>query len=506
MADKGCFSRDRYTVGWLCALPVEFAAAKVMLDEVHEDCIAEPETDSTYQLGRIGEHNIVIACLPESQIGTSSAAAVANWMKLTFTSIRVRLMVGIGGGVPSTAADIRLGDVVISRPENSYGGVVQHDFGKLTSSGFRRTGFLNAPPKILLNAVASLKVKHMLGDQQFPEFISKFNCLPEFRRKNAGRDVLFDSNYDHAEGATCSGSCDKERIIHRKQRRQRNKNLHYGNIASGNQVIKSAAERDRISSELGGVLCFEMEAAGLMNEFPCLVIRGICDYSDSHKNKRWQPYAAAAAAARAKELLSVIPRAQQHEPKLSILWPSPSNSVPYQQGYRNLTGELALFQRLKADYEVEISNLVSRWLLDDSSPRCLLILDKADIEAMSFPITKPYISSSEPEKNTQAARMPYGSPKITELVTPEPRCSMPARNHPNTQQLKSTNQTKVEREDNSPAPTKMIKTETTLKIPSKHQTPSNNQSASMPTASRTTNKPTIRTSQHPMVTRSRSAQ
>jgi nucleoside phosphorylase len=72
-------------------------------------------------------------------------------------------------------------------------------------------------------------------------------------------------------------------------------------------VIKSASERDRVSAELGGVLCFEMEAAGLMNSFPCLIIRGICDYADSHKNKRWQLYAAAAAAAYAKELLSVIP-------------------------------------------------------------------------------------------------------------------------------------------------------------------------------------------------------
>jgi nucleoside phosphorylase len=79
--------------------------------------------------------------------------------------------------------------------------------------------------------------------------------------------------------------------------------LHYGTIASGNQVIKDGLTRDRLSSELGGVLCFEMEAAGLMNSFPCLAIRGICDYADSHKNKRWQPYAAAAAAklAEAKE-------------------------------------------------------------------------------------------------------------------------------------------------------------------------------------------------------------
>ena len=71
--------------------------------------------------------------------------------------------------------------------------------------------------------------------------------------------------------------------------------------------MRSAAERDKVSAELGGVLCFEMEAAGLMNSFPCLVISGICDYADKHKNYQWQAYGAGTAAAYAKELLSVIP-------------------------------------------------------------------------------------------------------------------------------------------------------------------------------------------------------
>lgn len=83
--------------------------------------------------------------------------------------------------------------------------------------------------------------------------------------------------------------------------------VHYGTIASGNQVIKDAAERDRVSAKLGGVLCFKMEAAGLMNSFPCLVICGISDYADTHKNYKWQKYAAGTAAAYAKELLSAIP-------------------------------------------------------------------------------------------------------------------------------------------------------------------------------------------------------
>ncbi|KAL2012539.1 hypothetical protein VTN00DRAFT_64 [Thermoascus crustaceus] len=69
--------------------------------------------------------------------------------------------------------------------------------------------------------------------------------------------------------------------------------------------MKHGRTRDKLAQELG-ILCFEMEAAGLMDNFPCLVIRGICDYADSHKNKIWQEYAAATAAAYAKELLSVI--------------------------------------------------------------------------------------------------------------------------------------------------------------------------------------------------------
>ena len=83
--------------------------------------------------------------------------------------------------------------------------------------------------------------------------------------------------------------------------------VHYGLIASGNQVIKDATFRDTLNKDLGGhVLCVEMEAAGLMDNFPCIVIRGICDYGDSHKNKDWQEQAAAVAAAFAKELLEHV--------------------------------------------------------------------------------------------------------------------------------------------------------------------------------------------------------
>ncbi|KAJ5531400.1 hypothetical protein N7527_004793 [Penicillium freii] len=60
--------------------------------------------------------------------------------------------------------------------------------------------------------------------------------------------------------------------------------IHYGLIASANQLIKDARTRDKLAAEKG-VLCFEIEVAGLMNHFPCLVIYSVCDYADTYKNK-----------------------------------------------------------------------------------------------------------------------------------------------------------------------------------------------------------------------------
>lgn len=298
--------REDYRVGWVSALPIELAAAQFVLDEEHQNLDQDLNNDTNvYTLGRIGDHNVVIVCLPTGQIGNNSAAAVVTQMKSAFPSIRFGLMVGIGGGVPSGEADIRLGDVVVSQPCNGHGGVVQFDFGRTTRDGFKRTGFLNAPPTILLNATSKTRANEIVGRSNLSKHLSKFSNIPAFTREKAGPDMLFHASYEHAGGHTC-GFCNKG-MIDRKPRESQEVVVHYGTIASGNQVMKDAITRDIVSSELGGVLCFEMEAAGLMNNFPCLVIRGICDYADSHKNKKWQPYAASTAAAYAKEVLSAIP-------------------------------------------------------------------------------------------------------------------------------------------------------------------------------------------------------
>ncbi|KAH7108869.1 putative kinesin [Dendryphion nanum] len=302
-----CLRPEEYTVGWICALPVELAAAQEVLDEEHEDL--EPRftdnDENVYSLGSIGGHNVAIVCLPAGRIGNNPAAAVAMQMRATFKAIRFGLMVGIGGGVPSTEADIWLGDVVVSQPHQTASGVVQYDSGKTTLDGFQRTGSLNAPPQILLGAVARVQASELRGKSKLSKHISKLELIHRFQRKTAGPDVLYEATYDHEGGQTCD-VCSSDRQETRQPRENNEVAVHYGTIASGNQVIKDGKMRDKLSTELGGVLCFEMEAAGLMNIFPCLVIRGICDYADSHKNKRWQPYAAGTAAAYAKEVLLAV--------------------------------------------------------------------------------------------------------------------------------------------------------------------------------------------------------
>ncbi|KAL4766480.1 uncharacterized protein BDW70DRAFT_165606 [Aspergillus foveolatus] len=286
MAISTKLSHDDYTVAWICALPLEMAAAKVMLDEVHGS-LSQPSTDhNNYTLGRRAGHNVVVACLPSGVYGTTSAATVLSQMLPTFPRLRFGLMVGIGGGVPREDTDIRLGDVV-------------YDFGKTLRNGrFQRIGTLNKPPH-----------DHMIGKRPIARILSDtFREHQEMKEQfsRPDRDWLFEPMYTHEAGPDCS-QCDQTRLVKRVLRENQDPYPHYGLIASGNQVIKDAARRDALSQEMD-ILCFEMEAAGLMDQFPCLVIRGICDYCDSHKNKQWQGYSALAAAAYAKAFLELIPK------------------------------------------------------------------------------------------------------------------------------------------------------------------------------------------------------
>ncbi|KAI9773698.1 MAG: hypothetical protein M1839_002032 [Geoglossum umbratile] len=288
------------------------AAARAMLDEDYGEPQQQERCDqNNYCLGRIGKHNVVIACLPAGVYGITSVTTVATQMMSSFKSIRFGLMVGIGGGAPSKERDIRLGDVVVSKPEGTLGGVVQFDFGKQVGDGqFKRIGSLNKPPQVLLTAVSRLDSEHRMRGSSISKFLSEAMMkIPKtqqaFSYQGPQNDQLFEAEYDHVGDTTCE-QCDVGRLVKRPTRGYQDPDIHYGTIASSSQVMKRGITRERLRENLG-VLCFEMEAAGLMDNFPCLVVRGICDYADSHKNKGWQGYAALTAAAYAKELLHVVP-------------------------------------------------------------------------------------------------------------------------------------------------------------------------------------------------------
>lgn len=180
MACHNCLdSPDSYAVAWIAALPIERAAAKAMLDEEHTapTGFARHQTDANvYTWGRVGEHNIVIASLPAGVYGTTSAATTASGLLASLPSIRVGLLVGIGGGIarPDDDRDIRLGDIVVSQPDGTMGGVCQYDLIKARSGDRReRKGFLGLPRTVLLNALASIQADHELEDSKVPYFLQQ---------------------------------------------------------------------------------------------------------------------------------------------------------------------------------------------------------------------------------------------------------------------------------------------------------------------------------------------
>ncbi|KAH0163180.1 purine and uridine phosphorylase, partial [Aureobasidium melanogenum] len=189
---------ENYTVGWITALHIEMAAAIAMLDEAHAKLPYDEHDPTLYTLGRIGPHNVVIVCLPGGQTGLSPATEVATRMLNKFRFIKIGFMVGIGGGIPTSEKDIRLGDVVVSLPDLDHGGVVQYDIGKAEVDGqFRRTGHLDLPPKLLLNVVQQARSDLELGVSTFEQHLSVFqinNRLRKFTSDQTGPDLLFQSS------------------------------------------------------------------------------------------------------------------------------------------------------------------------------------------------------------------------------------------------------------------------------------------------------------------------
>ena len=282
-----------------------------MLDEEHDSLRLPTHDEISYTYGSINRHNVVIACSrPPHKV---SASKLVRRLGQNFPNLKIHLFVGIGGGVPripppdNPEKDIHLGDVVIGWAEHrGVPGVVQWNLVRYLEDGnIEPLGMLDKLDRRLLCALDLLLRNRKLGRTRFPEHLRRLQKVPGFSHPSLEHDKLFKSSYRHLGGSDCS-CCDHSQLVERPPRVNQDLIFHQGTILSGAALMKNPERRDEISQIYHGALCFEMEAAGIMDDNRCLVIRGIADYADSHKSGLWQNYAAGTAAAFAREFLSTI--------------------------------------------------------------------------------------------------------------------------------------------------------------------------------------------------------
>ncbi|KAH0499241.1 hypothetical protein TgHK011_006446 [Trichoderma gracile] len=298
-----------YTVAWIAPLEIEAQAALHMLDNRHPGRFRmERGDDYVFQAGDACGHNIIIATLPAGELyGTGSAAALANQVKKFFPNLWFGLLVGVAAGLPnlslSPPLDIRLGDVLVGLPIGDNAGLIPYDLGKETGNdGFQllRAGHgLARTETVVRSAIGSIK---LLSPNDADEILRHYKMI-EHKEHSSGtfddpgqeRDIL----YQVDERGIDSPVRREQRPVSKRTR------IWYGSIGSGEKVVKNAKKRTELRDRFN-LIGLEMEAAGTMDRIPVGVIRGVCDYGDEHKNKEWQPYAAAMAAAYARAILAKI--------------------------------------------------------------------------------------------------------------------------------------------------------------------------------------------------------
>ncbi|KAL9053502.1 MAG: hypothetical protein Q9162_004740 [Coniocarpon cinnabarinum] len=332
--------RSDFEIAILCALRVEFDAVEAAFDiswEEHFKYSKAPGDPNAYSTGAVCGHNVVLAFMPG--IGKVNAANVASGLRSSFPALKLGLIVGVCGVSPiawETKQEIVLGDVTISTE------AVQSDFGREYSDGIQIKSTLqdslsrpNSEIRALLQKLSSKRASKALSKDTsiFLEQILSQEGFEESQYPGAKEDKLFDPKERHkhrsdAGCAICSKCendydevcddalrmacanlrCNEEMLVKRERLRQPQDVfalkpcIHLGRIASADQTLKSAPRRDKLARDMK-VIAFEMEGAGSWETLPTVIIKGACDYADSHKAKKWQNYAAVSAAACMKALL-----------------------------------------------------------------------------------------------------------------------------------------------------------------------------------------------------------
>ncbi|KAL3467203.1 hypothetical protein BJX64DRAFT_283926 [Aspergillus heterothallicus] len=329
-------SRDDFHIAIICALTLEADAVEALFDETYDRLSQrygkDPADKNAYINGKLGRHDVVLCYLPG--MGKRNAAAVAANLQVSYRNIKLALLVGICGGVPflTDKTEVILGDVFISDS------VVEYDFGRQYPDGFRQKSdvkdILGRPSLEIRAFIAALNGRSTR--KEFEERTRQHLAILQTQRgmgweyPGTGNDVLFEPSFRHRHyiselhhrcvcfSSSCdsdpiceealAGDCDTLGCVGTKVHRDRlsfegpNPAINVGKFASADTVMKSGKHRQEIANKQD-VVAFEMEAAGLWDILPCVIIKGVCDYADSHKNKKWQGYAAGTAACCTKSFL-----------------------------------------------------------------------------------------------------------------------------------------------------------------------------------------------------------
>ncbi|KAH2000390.1 hypothetical protein KXV97_007827 [Aspergillus fumigatus] len=346
-----CCSRrvrqQHFTIAIICALPHEARAVETAFDEIFDrgsgtDLTSHPQDKNKYTLGRIGQHHVVLVHMPA--MGKLYASNAAARIVLSYPSVKLGLVVGVCGGVPYTqdGHDIYLGDVIISTGLLLYDESNVLAFDKLNPLAFNTGNRVqpNGKPQALMQKLFSARGYQRLLANTVHNLTLALNMLGESEFGNPGmqEDRLFSPSYQHQHRSpvqcnVCSSSGSRKQFCYqafrstceqlgcfedvtqllRARAEPSNESspvpvptIHFGPIATGDSVIMCAGKRDELAAR-DGIVGFEMEAAGVWMHFPTVVIKGVCDYADCHKSKRWQNYAAASAASCAKAFLLEYP-------------------------------------------------------------------------------------------------------------------------------------------------------------------------------------------------------
>lgn len=339
--------RDDFRFAIICALPSEYDAIYDSLDDIwgQEGGLGTATGDlRNYTTGRMGNQHVVLVLLPG--VGKGAAASSATSLCLSYSNLAIAFLVGICGAVPQpdTETEILLGDIIISKS------LVQYDFGRQNPDGFERKDTIDVTlgrPNKDIRALTALLSTRRRRDELESNALERLRQLqakvantrdrgiynypgvehdrlfhPRYRHKHRNTfcdicQACFDVNDPvcrHAPKLSCTVlGCNEGELVPRRRLQQRKRqgvfdvapalNIHVGGIGSADRVMRSGEARDKIAKR-DDVIAFEMEGAGVWDEIPCIIVKGVSDYADSHKQKDWQNYAAGVAASAVKAILS----------------------------------------------------------------------------------------------------------------------------------------------------------------------------------------------------------